>query len=221
MSNLVFLFTSLIVLTFHGCSQHIPEENNAFELWADTIVTNPGLRKAAKENLTYYGRQFSIISDSNVVLYAQSGGEYVKTPVLLHRGDVLSQMKGANSDGYFPVTLADDTVVYFIHELKGFRQFEEGMRFPVEGVVVTNDAWLLTFDTASKRYEKFEQLPPGTRYLYEITKDQHYINIWSAKLNKPVSGAFSESSMKVIQREDHLAIMKKYKTTFERLFKEE
>jgi hypothetical protein len=221
MNSFVILFSCCLILLFNQCSPNtIKEDALVTVLWADTTVTNPELRKAAKENLTYYGRQFSIITDSNVVLYKQSGDEYVKTPVLLHRGDVLTQMKSANSDGYFPVTLPDDTVTYFIYELKGFRQFEEGMRFPVEGVVITDDAWLLTFDTASKRFEKFEYLPPGTRYIYEITKDQHYINIWSAKLNKPVSGAFSEEFMKIIQREDHLIIMKKYKTTFERLFKQ-
>ncbi len=218
--SLRLILIGLLGFLLNQCSQGKVGDIASLKQWTDTTVTDTELNKAAKENKTYYGRQYSVITDSNVVIYSRIGNEYKSASFLLHRGDVIEQMKAANADGYFPIILADDTVQYFIKEFKGFRQFEEGMRFPVEGVVITDDAWLLTFDTVTKRFEKFEYLPPGTRYIYEITKDQHYINIWSAKMNRPVSGAFSEESMKIIQKNDHLKLMKKYKTTLERLFKE-
>ncbi len=72
MNNFVILLCCCLILLFNQCSTGtIKDDVLVTRLWADTAVTNPELKKAAKENKNYYGRQYSVITDSNAVIYSQ------------------------------------------------------------------------------------------------------------------------------------------------------
>ncbi len=183
---------------------------------------NKDLKAAAEGGIIYDNHFYSVITDSNITIYTKKDNIYNQTDELLHRGDVIEIKKAMNPDGFYLVHLPDKDQVYYLKEFTGFKQPIEGMRFPMVGIISSKGVYAKIYNKASQRYEKFEDLEIGTTYFFEIQKDAPYINYWSNKLNKPVSGALldgTETKLSIIQKEDHLKILRKHETTVRNLFK--
>lgn len=181
---------------------------------------NEKLALSAKEGITYNNHFYTVITDSNVLVYKQYNEIYVEASFFLQRGDVVELKQGLNKDGFYLINIPDSSSAFYLKILPGFDQIIEGMRFPVVGIIKSEGVYAKVYNEDLKSYSKFEDLEVGTTYFFVIKKDVAYINYWSKKSNKPITAFLggTDTQLHIIQKEDHISILKKYKTRVKELF---
>ena len=170
------------------------------------------LEKDAQSGKTYSENYYCVLTERINPLYGAAAASTGKTA---ERGTVFSKIPGAESpEGYFAVLIGDETV-YLSNEAAFFEQEIKGMRYPLYGVVGSDEDYVTWYDEQQQKNRKLP-LEKGTVYLYVITKDNSYINVWNPE-EKAFRTAEYCCKVNIIQAADHAKVLRDYKTKMERI----
>lgn len=193
-----------------GGDQLPDKEKNTVEIPEEYI--NKDLEKDAESGKTYSENYYCVLTEKNTSLYDVNATLTGKTAV---RGTVFSKIIGAESpEGYFAVLINGETV-YLSNESAFFEQEVKGMRYPLYGIVESDKDDVTWYDEKQQKNRKFS-LKKGTVYLYVITKDNSYINVWNPEENVFVTAEYC-CKVKIIQAKDHAKLLRDYKTKMARI----
>ncbi|MFM9948411.1 MAG: hypothetical protein ACKV1O_10775 [Saprospiraceae bacterium] len=181
------------------------------------LLYNPMLSHDAENNINYSGYYFKVLVDSAVQLFVMEEKELIAIDSSLLRGNVFSVVLDAPlHSGFILIELPNKKKYFIKNRTKYFSQEFDGMRYPLFGIVDQNNCFITCYNEIESKNETVS-IEKGTVYLYVLTKDKSYINLLHPKYKTYITGEFC-CKVSIIQLEDHLAIMKKYKTRLNNIF---
>jgi len=218
MKALTFLPVILLVSCTNDSRRKEGDQNPKEMNFVVSNGINKELDSVALNGVTFEGNYYSVIAQREADLFKDSAGVLVRVKKNLNRGDVYSKLlKARLQNNKIPISVPDSEGVYFIEESTNhFDQPLEGMRFPVQGIVQSDDAELEFYDELKEERIR-KKLLKGTPYFFVHYKDCAVINVWDIENSRPIQGMYC-GKLNIQQASDHIKINPKYKSTLERWF---
>lgn len=211
--NFLVILPLLFSCDLTSSSKNIDELKNGVIVDDEHDYFDVKLANDAKNKVSYSPHYYCVLIDSVTPLYTVSNAGTIESDSIAKRGTVFSKMNKTKSyDGFLSISI-NEKAYYIENKSSFFEQEVRGMRYPLYGIVTEDNSSFSYYENGKQQVIKLKK---GTSFLYVITKDKSYINLWVTDKKQFLTGEFC-CKASIIQAKDHLMILREYKSTMSKV----